>query len=40
MLALITGLFSYLIPFAPSSLKGEGEGNKKRGEASLGLSFL
>jgi len=29
----------YLTPFIPLSFKGEGEGYKKRGFASLGLSL-
>ena len=32
--------FIYLTPFIPLSFKGEGEGYKKRGFASLGLSIL
>jgi len=30
----------YLTPFIPLSFKGEGEENKKRGFASLGLSLI
>jgi len=33
-------LVIYLTPCVPLSFKGEGEGNKKRGFASLGLSLL
>jgi len=33
------GLFIYLTPFVPLSFKGEGEGYKKRGFVSLGLSL-
>jgi len=37
----ITGreLLNYLTPCVPLSFKGEGEGYKKRGFASLGLSL-
>jgi len=36
---LVSKVFIYLTPCVPLSFKGEGEENKKRGFASLGLSL-